>query len=179
VNAASWQTAGALGVNVLTALLEQSVDAIAGKVALYRSALAAAGHTADGRQITCMLHTHLAPDPQTAVDRVREPLRRYLSAHLNLFTKFASTNDVGVRPEEVSAADRDLLLDHGVQRYVTTSGLFGSVGSCLPMVEKLTSAGVTELGCLVDFGLPREQVLESVAELGALRERLRHEAARR
>ena len=167
---ATWETAGQHGLNVLTALLEQSVDEVSQKAALYRRALSAAGHGAG--EVTCMIHTHLAADPTVVRDRVRGPLKRYLSAHMDMFAKFASTADVGIRPEEVTEADRAVLLEHGFLRYFDTAGLFGSAETCLPMVDRLRLAGVTEVGCLVDFGLPHEQVVESVRELGALTARL-------
>ncbi|QNP66640.1 LLM class flavin-dependent oxidoreductase [Streptomyces genisteinicus] len=168
-NPDTWRTAGRLGLHVLTALLEQTTDEIAERAGLYRQALAEAGHSVTGRRITCMLHTHLAADPATVEQRVRGPLTRYLSAHMDLFSKYAAGGGAGIDPDEVTEADRQALLEHGLRRYMGTSGLFGSVESCLPKVERLTAAGITELGCLVDFGLPREQVLESVEELGRLR----------
>lgn len=167
-NPETWRAAGELGLNVLTALLEQTTDELAGKVRLYRRALEESGHGIDGHRITCMLHTHLAVDPATVEHRVREPLTRYLAAHLELFAKFAATGDVGIRPEDVTEADRRILLEHGLQRYLRSAGLFGTVESCQPMMDRLAAAGVTEVGCLVDFGLGRADVLECVRELGVL-----------
>jgi natural product biosynthesis luciferase-like monooxygenase protein len=172
VNVATWRTAGELGLNVLTALLEQSVDEVAAKIGAYRQTLAAAGHSPAGRQVTLMLHTHLARDPAAVRGRVREPLTRYLAAHMDLFAKFAASQDIGIRAEDLRPEDREALLEHGFQRYLGTAGLFGSVQTCRPMVQRLASAGVTELGCLVDFGLSREHVLECVEELGHLQRQL-------
>jgi natural product biosynthesis luciferase-like monooxygenase protein len=167
-NPQTWQTAARLELNVLTAMLEQSLDEIAGKVDLYRAALTEAGKPVRGREITCMLHAHLAADADEARQRVREPLRHYLTAHLNLFEKFAASQDLGVHPDDVTDADRQALIEHGLRRYIDSSGMFGNVESCLPMVDRMRAAGVTELGCLIDFGLPREQVLDSVRELAKL-----------
>ncbi|MEU9353260.1 MupA/Atu3671 family FMN-dependent luciferase-like monooxygenase [Streptomyces griseoloalbus] len=168
-NPDTWRTAGRLNLHVLTALLEQTVEEVAEKVRLYHGALTEAGHPTTGRQVTCMLHTHLARDAAAVEGRVRGPLTRYLSAHMDLFGKFAAGGGAGIDPDEVTEADRRALLEHGLRRYMGASGLFGSAESCLPGIERLTAAGITELGCLVDFGLPREQVLESVEELGRLR----------
>ena len=44
------------------------------------------------------------------------------------------------------------------------------------MVTRLAEAGVTELGCLIDFGLLPEQVLDCVDQLGVLQQRLREDA---
>ncbi|OLF14716.1 MupA/Atu3671 family FMN-dependent luciferase-like monooxygenase [Actinophytocola xanthii] len=176
-NPSTWQAAGRLGLHVLTAMLEQSLDEIARNAESYRAALNQSGQSIEDREVTCMLHTHLAADAAEARSRVREPLRRYLSAHLNLFEKFAASQNIGVRPEDVSDADRQALVEHGLRRYIDNSGLFGSVESCQPVVDRLRAAGVTELGCLVDFGLPREQVLDSVRELARLNASLRDRGA--
>lgn len=168
VNSATWETAGELGLHVLTALLEQTVDELGHKVERYRRALSRAGHDTHEKQITCMLHTHLAEDADAVRDRIRQPLIQYLSTHMRLFEKFARHNDIGVRPESVSEADRAVLLEHGLRRYTTSAGLFGNAETCRPMIDRLTAAGVTEVGCLVDFGLPADQVLECVTELGRL-----------
>jgi hypothetical protein len=66
-----------------------------------------------------------------------------------------------------------MLVEHGLRRYMNSAGLFGSVDTCRPMIDRLATAGVTEIGALVDFGLPPEQVLECVAELGRLRAMVR------
>ena len=172
-NLATWETAGRLDLHVLTALLEQTVDEVAEKAARYRAALALAGHSAHGKQITCMLHTHLAEDADGVQERIRAPLTSYLSQHMRLFEKFAAHNDIGLRPEAISQADRAVLLEHGLRRYMTSAGLFGNAETCRPMIDRLTAAGVTEVGCLVDFGLPPDQVLECVGELGRLQAAVR------
>ena len=97
---ATWETAGRLGLHVLTALLEQTVDELADKVGRYQRALALAGHDPDDKQVTCMLHCHLAADASVVEGRVRPPLAQYLAAHMQLFEKFAEHNSIGVRPEE-------------------------------------------------------------------------------
>ena len=173
VNPVTWETAGRLGLHVLTALLEQTVDDVTDKVARYRQALTLAGHGVTDKQITCMVHTHLAADPGVVAERVRRPLTQYLTTHLRLFEKFATHNDIGVRVDAVSENDRAVLVEHGVRRYMSTAGLFGSVDTARPMVDRLAAAGVTEIGCLIDFGLPPEQVLECVAELGKLQAAVR------
>jgi natural product biosynthesis luciferase-like monooxygenase protein len=173
VNPATWETAGRLGLHVLTALLEQTVDDVADKVGHYRQALARAGHTVPDKQVTCMVHTHIAANADVVADRVRPPLTQYLTTHLRLFEKFATHNDIGVRTDAVSDSDRAILVEHGLRRYMSSAGLFGSVDTCRPMIDRLATAGVTEVGALVDFGLPPEQVLECVAELGRLQAMVR------
>src|SRR5436190_19630669 len=63
------------------------------------------------------------------------------------------------------------LLDHAFERYFESSGLMGTLDSCLPMIENLQAIGVDELACLIDFGVAVDDVLASLQHLYALRER--------
>ena len=40
-----------------------------------------------------------------------------------------------------------------VDRYLGTSGLFGTPEGCLQIIEKLKAIGVDEVACLIDFGV--------------------------
>lgn len=171
-NPATWDQAASLGLNVLTALLEQTLDEVEERAARYLQTVDNIGSDAADREITVMLHTHLASDADEARRRASGPLREYLSAHLNLYATQASGASAVTNAEEVSAADRDALVEHGLARYLNESGLFGSPESVSPIVHRLSKAGVTEIGCLVDFGLEREQVIECVHELGKLQKSL-------
>ena len=68
----------------------------------------------------------------------------------------------------LSDAEMDALLDHAFERYFATSGLFGTPERCRQMVDRLTAIGVDEIACLIDFGVPTEQVLESLPHLKQL-----------
>src|SRR5262249_21656379 len=61
----SFQQAGALGTNVLTHLLDQDLDALAEKIAIYRAARAEHGHDPDAGRVTVMCHAFLADDLET------------------------------------------------------------------------------------------------------------------
>ncbi len=61
-NPETWREAGEMGANVLTHLLGQSVDEVAGKIAIYREARAKAGHDPEAGAVTPVLHTHVGPD---------------------------------------------------------------------------------------------------------------------
>jgi acyl carrier protein len=52
--------AGALGVNILTALLFQPIEELAEKIALYRDSRAKHGHDPEAGHVTLMLHTFVA-----------------------------------------------------------------------------------------------------------------------
>jgi hypothetical protein len=45
----------------------------------------------------------------------------------------------------------------------------GTPESCVRLVEQIAEAGVDELACLIDFGLPTNEVLAGLESLDALR----------
>ena len=68
-------------------------------------------------------------------------------------------------PEEKAA-----ILNHAFERYFETSGLFGTVDTCLAMVERLKGIGIDELACLIDFGVASSTALQHLEHLNRLRE---------
>ena len=65
-NPETWREAGQIGANVLTHLLGQSIDEVAGKIRIYHEALREAGHNPDDFTVTLMLHTYLADTREEA-----------------------------------------------------------------------------------------------------------------
>jgi natural product biosynthesis luciferase-like monooxygenase protein/thioester reductase-like protein len=156
--------AGSVGANVLTALLFQSVDELAAKLALYRQARARHGFDPDAGQVTVMLHTFVGTDPAGVLAAAREPFTRYLAASVDLWRRGAP------RLESLSEAERAALLGYAFERYVRTSALIGTPESCLPMVRRLEAVGVDEIACLIDFGVETGAVMRGLRSLRALKE---------
>ncbi|HEX7238923.1 MAG TPA: MupA/Atu3671 family FMN-dependent luciferase-like monooxygenase, partial [Longimicrobiaceae bacterium] len=77
-SAETFETAGERGYNVLTHLLGQSVDELAGKVALYRDALRRHGRDPAAGRVALMLHTFVGESEEAVRGTVREPFKRYL-----------------------------------------------------------------------------------------------------
>jgi natural product biosynthesis luciferase-like monooxygenase protein len=182
-NPETFRQAGEIGANVLTHLLGQTIEEVAGKLRVYRTARRAAGHAGPGH-VTLMLHTFVGDSDADVRAIVREPMKQYLGSSLNLvkqhawsFPAFkgrtvaadAATDDLF---RDLSPADLDALLDHSFDRYFDTGGLFGSIDSCVATVERLRDIGVDEIACLIDFGVPAEQVLASLTALAAVRARV-------
>jgi natural product biosynthesis luciferase-like monooxygenase protein len=156
--------AGASGANILTALLFQTPDELAEKLALYRRARAEHGHEPDGGHVTLMLHTFLGDDVETVRRQVRGPFIEYLKTSVDLWRQGAE------RLEELNERERQVLLDYAFERYFRTAALFGTPETCLPMVDRLRQAGVDELACLIDFGVAVEPALAGLHHLNRLRE---------
>lgn len=157
----TFEAAGKEGVGVLTHLLNQSLDDLTAKIASYRSAYAASGQPGRGH-VVLMMHTYLDEDLETAHRHVREPLQRYLISSLDLFAS-----------QQVSQTRARHIVNRAYERYLHQDGLFGSVDDARKTVDRVRTAGVDEIACLIDFGVPTDTVLESLRWLAALQELVR------
>lgn len=173
-NPHTFERAGALGLNVLTHLLGQSIEALAPKIAAYRRAWAAAGHAKRG-QVTLMLHTFVGEDDAEVRRQVKAPMLRYLASSADLvggyaasvpfFHKQCAASSASFTADELADA-----LDFSFERYYATSSLMGTVEHCLDMTDRLKAIEVDELACLIDFGVEADQVLAALPLLDELRE---------
>lgn len=160
--------AGSLGVGLLTHLLGQSVEALAGKIAAYRSALREAHGEARRGHVTLMLHTFLGADRDAVREAVRAPFGAYLRSSFDLVTSWAASVGDQFDPEEVTEADVDFLVGRAFERYFETSGLFGTADDAARMLDRLVGIGVDEVACLIDFGLDAGTVLGGLPLLADL-----------
>jgi hypothetical protein len=166
---------------VLTHLLGQTVEEVAEKVAVYRAARAEAGYDPDTGIVSLMLHTFVGEDVDQVRELVREPMKDYLRSSANLVKSFAWAFPAFKRPkgEQASPADIDLgsisdeemdaIMEFAFERYFETSGLFGTPDSCMAMIERVRAAGVDDVACLIDFGVPTPTVMEGLTHLAKLR----------
>lgn len=175
-NPATWREAGEVGANVLTHLLGQSIDEVAGKIRIYHEALRKAGHDPRDFKVTLMLHTFVARDGETARRTAEGPMKAYLASAAALVRQYAWAFPAFKKPQGVDQPeDLDLrslspeetgaILDFAFQRYFEESGLFGTVEDALRRVEQLKRIGVTEVACLIDYGIAPEAVLEGLYPL--------------
>ncbi|MVU76960.1 LLM class flavin-dependent oxidoreductase [Nocardia sp. ET3-3] len=158
-----FEMAGALGVNVLTALLFQEVDELAEKLAAYRAARAQHGHDPDAGTVTVMLHTFLGGDEATVRRTVEGPFKRYLEDSVDLWRRGSDAL------ESLDAKTRVKVLDFAFERYYRNNGLFGTPDSTAAMAARLRAAGVDEIACLIDFGIPDTEVLAGLDSLAKLK----------
>jgi alkanesulfonate monooxygenase SsuD/methylene tetrahydromethanopterin reductase-like flavin-dependent oxidoreductase (luciferase family) len=161
----TFQTAGTNSTGVLTHLMNQNLRELAAKIAFYRETLRSAGSDWRGH-VTLMVHTFISTDTQTAAQQARPAPERYLISAMRAFT--ADRSDAS--PQEERKAK--LAVRAACDRYLETDGLFGSVESVLDTVLKFAEAGIGELACLIDFGLPTDTVLGGLERLGEVRRRL-------
>ncbi|MEC8015370.1 MAG: MupA/Atu3671 family FMN-dependent luciferase-like monooxygenase [Pseudomonadota bacterium] len=175
-NPDTWREAGSIGANVLTHLLGQSIEEVAGKITIYHDALRAAGYDPRDHKVTLMLHSYLAPTRQEARETAREPMKDYLRAAAGLIKQYAWAFPAFKKPKGVSnpfemdlgmlsADELEAILEFAFERYFEDSGLFGTVEDALQRVEQLKRIGVDEIACLIDYGIAPEVVLEGLKPL--------------
>jgi natural product biosynthesis luciferase-like monooxygenase protein len=181
-NPESYRQAGELGANILTHLLGQSMEEVAQKIIIYRQARAAAGHDPSTGRVTLMLHTFVGDDDGEVRELVRQPMKNYLRSSLKLVLEIASSfpnfkppTGGAQKPQDIDLRtlpenEMQAMLDFAFERYFETSGLFGSPSTCGRMVERCKQAGVDEIACLLDFGVPTDRVLASLPLLNHVRQ---------
>ncbi|MCR9247342.1 MAG: LLM class flavin-dependent oxidoreductase [bacterium] len=181
-NPETYRLAGESGSYVLTHLLGQSVEELAQKLTIYRQAWKAAGHPGEGK-VTLMLHSFVGDDDDRVREIVRGPLKEYLRSSIDLVKQaawsFPAFKNKVDKPGEMDAllnggltpADFEALLEFSFERYYRTSGLFGTPETCTRFVDRLRDLMVDEIACLVDFGVPTDQVMASLPHLLDLKRR--------
>ncbi|MFI0242109.1 amino acid adenylation domain-containing protein [Streptomyces sp. NPDC016845] len=169
-NPETCRRAGEAGARLLTHLLGQSVEELAERIAVYREAWRRAGHPGEPH-VTLMLHTFIGGDAQDVRTHAWQPFRDYLRSSVGLIENMARAMGVDITADDFTEDDQEALLDHACARYLADSSLIGTVEDRLPLVRRLTEAGVDELGCLLDFGVDADAAIGALAALADLRKR--------
>lgn len=175
-NPDTWKEAGRNGAHVLTHLLGQTVQEVQEKTVLYHAALREAGYDPAKFKVTLMLHTFVGETREAARDIAREPMKNYLRSAAGLIKQYAWAFPAFKKPEGVknpfeldltglTEEEMDGILDFAFQRYFEDSGLFGTIDDCLQRVEALKEIGVSEVACLIDYGIATPVVLDGLTRL--------------
>jgi natural product biosynthesis luciferase-like monooxygenase protein len=161
-SAETFRQAGDLGGGVLTHLLGQHPDELAGKIGVYRQAIA----DKHGRRghVALMLHTFLGASRSEVRSVVEKPFGDYLRSSVELQMRSG-----GLSAADINPADLDFIISKSFDRYFVTSGLFGSVDDGLVSLRALSRLDIDEVACLIDFVPDTEAVLASLPRLDELR----------
>lgn len=164
-NPESFRQAGENGAHILTHLLGQSVEELAERIKIYHDGLVNAGYDKSKFKIALMLHTFVSHCSEYSLSQVEAPFKRYLASSVDLLRQLKLDN-----VDTINDSDQEALLEFAFQKYYYSSGLFGTPQSCLKMIDMLKGIGVTEIACLIDFGIREEVVLENLKHLNQLKE---------
>jgi natural product biosynthesis luciferase-like monooxygenase protein len=161
----TFRAAGSLRAGVLTHMLGQDIDELAGKIAEYRR-VAAEEHDGWPGHVVLMLHTLVGTDTDEVRELVRGPFSEYLKSSMHLIARSFVGDSVNL--DELNEADMDFLTARAFDRYFRHGGLFGTVEQAAEVVGRARSIGVDEIGCLIDFGVGTKDVLVGLEHLGRL-----------
>jgi len=156
----SFVTAGELGYKVLTNLNYKKLDDLDRKCRLYRDAiLRAHGHRG---HFTLMAHAFAGNDEEHVWTVAGRALQRYLETRVDMDSKLYE----GL---EISDADREFLARRGAQQFLGETSLIGTADTCIARARRFYEAGVDEIACLIDFGVPFDEVMASLERLVAVK----------
>lgn len=158
-NPRTFERAGRLGANVLSALIGLSMDDLAERVSVYRAARAEAGLDPATGTVTVMVHAFVGTDGDQVRAEVLEPMRAYLRSYL------AQQRDASVALP--SDDDLELQVEFATERYLNGLAMIGTPERCAEVTRRLAGCDVDEIACLIDFGVPPAKVLRSIRRLGA------------
>jgi natural product biosynthesis luciferase-like monooxygenase protein/amino acid adenylation domain-containing protein len=167
----TYELAGRMGLGVLTNLLGQTIEELAGNIALYRRARQQAGLDPASGHVTVLVHTLIGRDLGEVREQARAPFCRYLLSSIGLFQKMVRQEGLAADFDALTDDDRKFLLNTAYERYVGGNSLIGTVESCSKVVDALASAGVDEVACFVDFGVDHDVARRAFMHIAHLRER--------
>jgi natural product biosynthesis luciferase-like monooxygenase protein len=170
-NPKTFAKAGEIGANLLTHLLDQDLETVAEKIALYREGRAKHGHDPDAGQVSLMLHAFIGENVDIVREQVRQPYCEYLKSNASLLKGLAFSRGREVDLEMLSAAERDELVNFVFEKFFFARSLLGTPETCLELIEKVAAIGVNEVACLLDFGMDTDLILENLPPLNKLKDR--------
>lgn len=167
----TFETAGRLGCNVLTALIDMTNEELEEKLTLYFKTLAAHGHDPESVTVTLMLHTFIGSDRDEVRETVWPPFSDYLRSFFTVIDSQKKNLAPGAGVRDISQSDQDELIRFAFDKYFEKGALLGTPDSCGAVVERFQGMGVTEIACLIDFGVDEKLVVDSLRHLDELRRR--------
>lgn len=168
-NINTFKNAGAIGANVLTHLLTQSISELKDKIAAYKKSRQENGFDPESGKITIMLHAFIGSAMEEVKEIVYTPFTNYLRNSFDLMKNMAAAFGIDADASEFSTKGIDAILPRAFERYFNTSSLMGTVRHCQKIVDQLYEIGVNEIGCLIDFGVAYQHTIESLEKINDLK----------
>ncbi len=132
-NPKTYALAGELGANLLTHLLDQDEEQLAGKIAGYRQARADHGWDPDAGIVTVMLHAYVGADADLVREQARVPFCQYIKSNIGLLKGLSRSRGQNVDISSMPAEDLDEFVNFLYERFAAERGLIGTPESCFPL----------------------------------------------
>jgi natural product biosynthesis luciferase-like monooxygenase protein/amino acid adenylation domain-containing protein len=162
----TFEDAGRIGANVLTHMLNTTLEGLAERVAVYRRARREAGFDPAAGKVALMLHTYVQEDAEAARAEARPHLQAYFRSQLQLRKEVGQS--LGLQVDTTETVTEEIVAV-ATERYLATKALIGSPAGCANLLCGIQDAGVDEIACLVDFGISLERVSPALEHLDRLR----------
>lgn len=169
-NPKTYALAGELGANLLTHLLDQDEEQLAGKLAGYRQARADHGWDPDAGIVTVMLHAYVGADADLVREQARVPFCQFIKSNIGLLKGLSQSRGQNVDVSSMPAQVLDEFVNFLYERFAAERGLIGTPESCFPLVERLHGIGVNEVAGLLDFGPEADLILSNLPHLSRLKD---------
>jgi natural product biosynthesis luciferase-like monooxygenase protein len=170
----TFESAARIQANVLTHLLGQDILEVGSKIGIYRKGLADLGQDPSSGIVTLMLHTYIDRDLGRVRSKALQPFKNYLRSSVGLIASLVNSLKLDLDLNNMEQEDLDDLLTFAAERYMGTSGLFGTPETCGSMVESARDVGANEIACLVDFGVDFASTMESIRHIEELQHQFNH-----
>lgn len=158
-NPETFKYAGEIGANVLTHILGQSMEQLAENIKTYHKALSDNGFSIEDKIVTLMIHTYIDSSEQAALNISEKPFKSYLESSIKLMEPLAKEMGLDLNTQT------DEIIDIAYKKFSKNNTLIGSPESCQKMLFDIQNIGVTEIACLVDFGVENEKVLAGLEKI--------------
>lgn len=153
----TFRRAGAAGAGLVTNSIFQSLDKLRHNIAVYYDAWEGAGLDPDEASVAYMVHTFVGDNLKFVKNTVRQPLIDYVSYYTDLLAPTQSSLNI----DKAS----NFLSEMVFQRFFKKTGLFGSPEGCAGKVQLLKEIGITEVSCLIDFGVASATVISNLHKI--------------
>lgn len=148
--------AGRKGYHLLTHFIFNDMNDVKQKIDLYHAGLRDGGHSVEDKDVTILLHTYLDHDLKAVEQIVKDAFFEYQHAFLSLAE--ATPHYESKREEEIA---KTMML----RKYSPHYSLLGTPETCTTVLKKLEEIGVTHVAALIDFGLEKQKIMESLERL--------------
>lgn len=170
----TFEMAGQLGTNIITGLIDMTTEELEEKLKVYFDNLEAYGHDRETKEVTLMLHTFMGESDEEVKDTVEEPFLAYLKKFFTVVNTQKKSLNPGQAIDDISTNEQEALLQFGFDKFFNKGSLMGDVDKCAAVVDRMMGIGVTEIACLIDFGVDDDKVLNSLNYVNRLRQRFIH-----
>lgn len=164
----TFEAAARIHANVLTHLLGQEIHEVGEKIKLYRKGWGADGQGPASGVVTLMLHTYIDNNLDQVRRKALQPFKNYLRSSVGLIASLVRSLKLDLDLNNMQEGDLDDLLTFAAERYMGTSGLFGTLETCTNMVDAAREIGANEIACLVDFGVDFASTMQSIRHIQEL-----------